>query len=78
MDELIFQLKAPIEGTGDGIVMKGVVSSILPAVILTGLFFVFFFLAEKRTESGEAGAFPACRIFSSPFFATKQARSQQW
>ena len=50
MDELIFQLKAPIEGTGDGIVMKGVVSSILPAVILTGLFFVFFYLIGKKTD----------------------------
>ena len=48
MDELIFQLKAPIEGTGDGIVLKGVVSSILPAVILTGLFFVLFYLAGKK------------------------------
>ena len=49
MDELIFQLKAPIEGTGDGIVMKGVLSSLLPALGLTALFFaVVFFLREKR------------------------------
>lgn len=60
MDELIFQLKAPIEGTGDGIVMKGVVSSILPAVILTGLFFVFFRLAERMPGGGEqAGSDPS-------------------
>ena len=54
MDELIFQLKAPIEGTGDGIVMKGVVSSILPAVILTSLFFVFLYLIEKMSEGNRA------------------------
>ena len=55
MDELIFQLKAPIEGTGDGIVMKGVVSSILPALILTGLFFVFFSRSVKKQPDHEQG-----------------------
>ena len=50
MDELIFQLKAPIEGTGDGIVMKGVLSSILPAAGLTALFFaILYFSKEKRS-----------------------------
>ena len=49
MDELIFQLKAPIEGTGDGIVLKGVLSSILPALGLTALFFaILYFAKEKR------------------------------
>ena len=48
MDELIFQLKAPIEGTGDGIVMKGVLSSILPAVGLTALFFVILYFARGK------------------------------
>ena len=37
MDEIIFQLRAPLEGTGDGIIIKGVLSSILPASALTGL-----------------------------------------
>ena len=55
MDELIFQLKAPIEGTGDGIVMKGVVSSILPAVLLTGLFFVCFSIAGKKGRGDSSG-----------------------
>ena len=50
MDELIFQLKAPIEGTGDGIVMKGVLSSILPAAGLTALFLaILYFSKEKRS-----------------------------
>ena len=57
MDELIFQLKAPIEGTGDGIVMKGVISSLLPAIGLTALFFAaVFFLRDKRGILLRAGA----------------------
>ena len=48
MDELIFQLKAPIEGTGDGIVMKGVLSSILPAAAMTGLYYLIFWRAANK------------------------------
>ena len=50
MDELIFQLKAPIEGTGDGIVMKGVLSSILPAAALTALFIAVLYFARNKRE----------------------------
>lgn len=48
MDELIFQLKAPLEGTGDGIIMKGVVSSLLPAFILTALGVAVYMWAARR------------------------------
>lgn len=48
MDELIFQLKAPLEGTGDGIIMKGVASSLLPALVLTALGICIYLRAEKR------------------------------
>lgn len=51
MDELIFQLKAPIEGTGDGIVMKGVLSSILPAIGLTCLFFAILYFANDKRKT---------------------------
>ena len=54
MDELIFQLKAPIEGTGDGIVIKGVLSSILPAAAMTALYFVLFRLALQRGKGKTA------------------------
>ena len=48
MDELIFQLKAPLEGTGDGIILKGVLSSTLPALELTGVFLVIYYCASKK------------------------------
>ena len=51
MDELIFQLKAPIEGTGDGIVMKGVLSSLLPAFALTALYFAIYCFAKNRRKT---------------------------
>ena len=35
IEEMIFQLKAPLEGTGDGIILKGVLSSLLPAAATT-------------------------------------------
>ena len=31
IEEMIFQLKALLEGTGDGIILKDVLSSIIPA-----------------------------------------------
>lgn len=49
MDELIFQLRAPLEGTGDGIIRKGVISSLLPAVVLTiPLFVLYRFAGNKK------------------------------
>ena len=50
MDELIFQLKAPLEGTGDGIILKGVLSSTLPALALTGVFLIVFYLAARKNH----------------------------
>ncbi len=43
MDEIIYQLNAPLEGTGDGIVSKGVTHSLIPAGIIMTLFFIIFF-----------------------------------
>ena len=48
MDELIFQLKAPLEGTGDGIIMKGVLSSVIPAAVMTGLILLLYFAAAGK------------------------------
>ncbi len=48
MDEIIFQLKAPLEGTGDGIIMNGVLSSLIPALILTAAAAIVYMLAKKR------------------------------
>ena len=57
MDELIFQLKAPLEGTGDGIIMKGVMSSILPAAAATALYFlVYFWALNKDRRDDTTGA----------------------
>ena len=47
MDELIFQLKAPLEGTGDGIILKGVLNSTLPALALTGVFLIIYYFASQ-------------------------------
>ena len=49
MDELIFQLKAPLEGTVDGIIMKGVLSSLGPALLLTVLYFAVFFIIKRKS-----------------------------
>ena len=48
IEEMIFQLKAPLEGTGDGIILKGVLSSLLPAAALTGLAYVIYFHALRK------------------------------
>ena len=48
IEEMIFQLKAPLEGTGDGIILKGVLSSILPALALTGLACFLYIQAALR------------------------------
>lgn len=48
MDEMIFQLKAPLEGTGDGIILKGVLNSVIPAVALTAVFFAAYLIAGKK------------------------------
>lgn len=48
MDELLFQLRAPLEGTGDGIITKGVLSSVLPALALTCIFLFLFRIADKK------------------------------
>lgn len=48
MDEIIFQLGAPLEGTGDGLILKGVLSSVLPAVVLLALFVIVFVLSRRK------------------------------
>ena len=48
IEEMIFQLKAPLEGTGDGIILKGVLSSLLPAAALTGLVCLIYFFALQK------------------------------
>ncbi len=48
IEEMIFQLKAPLEGTGDGIILKGVLSSIIPALALTGLACFLYIKAALR------------------------------
>ncbi len=43
MDEIIYQLNAPLQGTGDGMVTKGVTHSLIPAGIIMIVFFIIFF-----------------------------------
>ena len=50
MDELIFQLKAPLEGTGDGLIMKGVLRSVVPALLMSAVCLILY-LVGKRRES---------------------------
>ena len=53
IEEMIFQLKAPLEGTGDGIILKGVLSSLLPALALTGLTALIYAYAARRGNGGK-------------------------
>ena len=53
IEEMIFQLKAPLEGTGDGIILKGVLSSLIPAVALTALMFLIYSLALRKGKGGK-------------------------
>ena len=53
IEEMIFQLKAPLEGTGDGIILKGVLSSLLPALVLTGLACLIFIHAARKGKGGK-------------------------
>ena len=53
IEEMIFQLKAPLEGTGDGIILKGVLSSLLPAFALTGLTALIYAYAAGRGNGGK-------------------------
>ena len=50
MDEMMFQLRAPLEGTGDGIIIKGVLESVLPALFLTALTGVLYYTGRKRNR----------------------------
>ena len=50
MDEIMFQLRAPLEGTGDGIIMKGVVSSVLPALLVTAAVGAAYYFARKKEK----------------------------
>ena len=53
IEEMIFQLKAPLEGTGDGIILKGVLSCLLPALVLTGLACLIFIHAARKGKGGK-------------------------
>ena len=48
MDELIFQLKAPLEGTGDGLIMKGVLSSVVPALVMSAVCLAAYTLGTRK------------------------------
>ena len=50
MDEMMFQLRAPLEGTGDGIIIRGVLESVLPALLLTVLTGVLYYIERKRNR----------------------------
>ena len=50
MDEIMFQLRAPLEGTGDGIIMKGVLSSVLPALLITAAVGAAYYWSQKRKK----------------------------
>lgn len=52
MDEIIFQLNAPLQGTGDGLILKGVLSSILPALALLFIYIAAVTAAKKRGRTG--------------------------
>ena len=51
MDEMMFQLRAPLEGTGDGIIIRGVLESVLPALLLTVLTGVLYYIERKRNTA---------------------------
>ena len=53
IEEMIFQLKAPLEGTGDGIILKGVLSSLIPSAALTALMFLIYSLALRKGKGGK-------------------------
>ena len=77
MDELIFQLRAPIEGTGDGIILRGVLSTLIPAFTMTGIYLALLYLAEKKKKD-TSGILILGRllglalIFGASFFAWKR------
>ena len=48
MDEIMFQLRAPLEGTGDGIIIRGVLSSVLPALLITAAVGAAYYFGQKR------------------------------
>ena len=50
MDEMMFQLRAPLEGTGDGIILRGVLQSVLPALLLTALTVLLYLGSAKRNR----------------------------
>ena len=50
MDELIFQLKAPLEGTGDGLILKGVLTSVLPALFMSAVCLVLYWAGSRSHQ----------------------------
>lgn len=48
MDEMIFQLKAPLEGTGDGLIMKGVLRSVIPALVMSAICLAAYILGTRK------------------------------
>ncbi|MDO5456179.1 MAG: hypothetical protein Q4F25_04600, partial [Eubacteriales bacterium] len=63
MDEIIFQLRAPLEGTGDGLILKGVLNSILPAAAI--LLIYSLTLLGVRTDKRRATVLLVSRILSA-------------
>ena len=63
MDEIIFQLRAPLEGTGDGLILKGVLSSILPAAAM--LLIYALTLLGVRTDQKRAMVLLVSRVLSA-------------
>ena len=62
VNEVIYQLNAPLEGTGNGMIRQFVLTSIVPSLIITAVVCVLVGWMEKRTrqpistpESGEEG-----------------------
>ena len=53
MDEMIFELTAPLEGTGDSYISDYILNGPIPALLITGLVLILFIvLIKKRKKTG--------------------------
>ena len=48
MDEIIFHLNAPLEGTGDGMIQSGFINTLLPASIVIAADIIIFAIFRKK------------------------------
>lgn len=69
IDEIIFQLQAPLQGTGNGMIMDYVIKGLLPVLLVLAVYIVCLLRIRNRKARslfrGEYSSSPSCPCSAS-------------